>query len=342
MPLHFVTPSSRRTLFLLALVCALTATGAVHARMAKGNRTVRLLLRDGKILEGAMAGGSFNLNGTPARPLRPIREDTLLSLHLAGEASPHETERINAGLAAIQGTDRKVRDTASAELTDIGLAALTPVLNGYKDRDMREPDALYRLFGRLVPGYADTADRTLDLIRLKNGEALRGRLGAATLTIQPAGGTATQVPLSGIRSIALREARIEKTFDVHALRHCTQIEFLDTGVIIDPASRVEVSATGYVRLAFATDGWASDPDGLKVPGPNYKTNLVDGFPFGALVGRIGAAGPRFMVGQRLDKTGLGAGRLYLAVNDNGHWQNNIGSFRVKMRVSEAYDIGDPQ
>jgi hypothetical protein len=105
---------------------------------------------------------------------------------------------------------------------------------------------------------------------------------------------------------------------------------------------VEATALGYVRLSFAVDGWASDADGLKVPGsPSYKTNLVDGFPFGAVVGKIGVSGQRFIVGRHLDKTGLGEGRLYLAVNDNPHWQNNIGSFRVKLRVSDAYDVGDP-
>ena len=155
-------------------------------------------------------------------------------------------------------------------------------------------------------------------------------------------GSELKLPLSSIRALALRQAQIGKSFEVHALRHCTQIEFLDTGVVIGPKSRVEVTAAGYVRLSFAIDGWASDPDGLKVAGPNYKTNLVDGFPFGALVGRVGVAGPRFIVGRHLDKIGVGEGRLYLAVNDNGHWQNNIGSFRVKLRVSDAYDVGDPQ
>ena len=207
---------------------------------------------------------------------------------------------------------------------------------------MREPDALYRLFARLMPGYADAADRSLDLIRLKNGEAMRAKVGMESLTIQPTGGAAMKVSLAELRSLAVRQGVIEKTFDVHALRHCTQIEFLDTGVIIGPISRGEATAAGYVRLSFAIDGWASDPDGIKVPGPNYKTNLVDGFPFGALVGKVGVAGPRFIVGRRLDKAGLGEGRLYLAVNDNGHWQNNIGSFRVKLRVSDAYDVGDPQ
>ncbi len=336
---HLINPSLICTFIVLALVCGMVTTGIVQAQKAKGDRTVRLFTRDGKVLEGRLSTGSFTLNGTASRS---VGIETLLSINLAAEASPREAERITAGLAAVQGTDRIGRDTAVAELTEIGLPALTPVLNAYKDRDLREPDALYRLFGRLMPGYADAADRSLDLIRLRNGDALRGRVGTESLTLQPPGGTMMKVPLSSIRSLAVRQAVIEKTFDVHSLRHCTQIEFLDTGVIIGPNSRVEASAAGYVRLSFAMDGWASDPDGLKVPGPNYKTNLVDGFPFGALVGKVGVTGPRFIVGRHLDKSGLGEGRLYLAVNDNGHWQNNIGSFRVKLRVSDAYDVGDPQ
>ncbi|MFN7928128.1 MAG: hypothetical protein U0Y68_09305 [Blastocatellia bacterium] len=151
-----------------------------------------------------------------------------VSIHVAAEASPSETERIATALAAVQGTDRQARDTAVAALTDIGLPAMTPVLNAYKDRDLREPDALYRLFGRLIPGYADEADRSRDLIRLKNGDALRGRMEGESLTIQPVGAAAMTVPVSSIRSLAVRQPLIEKTFDVHALRHCTQIEFLDT------------------------------------------------------------------------------------------------------------------
>jgi hypothetical protein len=61
-----------------------------------------------------------------------------------------------------------------------------------------------------------------------------------------------------------------------------------------------------------------------------------------VVGKVGISRARFIVGVTIDKTGLGEGRLYLAVNDNSHWQNNIGSFRVRLRVSGAYDAGDPQ
>lgn len=330
---------STRIFVLLALVCAMVATGSVQGQKAVNGRIVRLLLRDGKVVEGRLSAGSFRVGGVSTRS---VDGQALLSINLADEASPREAERIAADLATVQRSDRATRDAAVAELTDIGLPALTPVLNAYKDRDLREPDALYRLFGRLMPGYADAADRSLDLIRLKNGDAIRGQVAAESVAIQPSGGAEMKLPLSSIRSLAIRQARIEKSFELHSLRHCTQIEFLDTGVVVGPNSRIEVAAAGFVRLSFGIDGWASDPDGLKVPGPNYKTNLVDGFPFGAVVGKIGVTGQRFFVGRQLDKLGLGEGRLYLAVNDNGHWQNNIGSFRVNLRVSNAYDVSDPQ
>ena len=342
---HLFNSNLSRFFVLLAIASGTVAVGVVQAQKGLSSRTVRVLTREGKVLEGNLItgntrrAGGFAVDGNTSSP---INGEALLSFHLAAEASPREAERIAAGIVAVQSADRTARDAAVAELTEIGLPAMTPLLNAYKDRDMREPDAMYHLFNRLMPGYADAMDRSLDLIRLKSGETVRGRVGAESLSLRLADGTMTKLPLASIRSLAVRQAKVEKSFDLLALRHCTQIEFLDTGVILSPQSRVEVIANGLVRLAFAIDGWAADADGIKVPGPNYKTNLVDGFPFGAIVGKVGVAGPRFLVGRRLDKTGLGAGRLYLAVNDNGHWQNNIGSFRVKLRVSDAYDAGDAQ
>jgi hypothetical protein len=130
---------------------------------------------------------------------------------------------------------------------------------------------------------------------------------------------------------------------VHSLRHCTQIEYLDTGVVLTSASKADITADGFVRLSWNEDGWATDADGLKKPGsPAYKTNLVAGHPFGALVGRVGAKGDVFFIGKRAAKTGLPAGRLGLAVNDNAHWQNNLGTYTVTLTATDAYDLGEAQ
>jgi hypothetical protein len=274
---------------------------------------------------------------------REIALGELLTIQTAGAASETEQARIAADLVAAGAeSDRAARETAISELTDIGLPALTPLLAAYKDTDLHQPHPLYRLFARIVPGYADRPDRSVDLVRLANGEALRGRAAMSDFTMADASRRSIPISFSQVRRLAVRRRMVEKTFDVDALRHCTQIEFLDSGVGVSPASRVEETANGFVRLSFNIDGWASDPDGLKVPGPNYTTNLVDGFPFGALVGRVGPSGLRWLAGRHMQKTGLQRGRLYFAVNDNGHWQNNIGSFRVRLRASNAYDLGDPR
>jgi hypothetical protein len=143
--------------------------------------------------------------------------------------------------------------------------------------------------------------------------------------------------------LAIRKKLVRRVTPVHSLRHSTQIEYLDTGVLLTTASRVDLVADGFVRLSWKEDGWATDPNGLEKPGsPAYKTYLVDGFPFGALVGRVGAKGQIFLVGKKATKTGLPAGRLELAINDNAHWQNNLGTYTVSLTATDAYDVGDAQ
>lgn len=271
------------------------------------------------------------------------RNGAILSFHSGAAPSDQEKERIQSGITAIQGSDRGARDVAVEELTFIGVPVITPLLAALKDTDQHEPRPLYRLFERIMPSDADGLDRTLSLLRLKNGKSIRIPDPGGSLNLRKGDGSKATLPWSSVRSLAVRMPVIRRTMDVHSLRHCTQIEYLDTGVIPTAASRVDIVADGFVRLSWNEDGWASDADGLKKPGaPSYKTNLVDGHPFGALVGRVGARGPVFFLGKKAVKTGLPSGRLSLAVNDNRHWQNNIGTYKVMLTATEAYDFGSPQ
>ena len=302
-----------------------------------------LLIRtvEGTLMEGQSQLKSVRVDGTD------VGLAQVLSIHSGAPASAFETERITQGLAAIQGEDRAARDKAVEELTAIGLPVMTPLLQGYKDTDQHEPRPLYRLFERIVPSYADAFDRTLSLVRLKNGEAMRGKVSDITIEVKGEDGKKTSVPWSQIRSVAVRQPLVKRSMQVHSLRHSTQIEYLDTGVMTTAVSKMTVAARGLVRLSWDTDGWASDADGLKVPGaPAYKTNLVDGHPFGALVGRFTSSNPAggevFFVGKKATFAGKPEGRLGLAVNDNKHWQNNLGTYRVTMTATDAYDLGDAQ
>ena len=272
-----------------------------------------------------------------------LKMRSILSYHSGAPASEKEKERIAAGLTAIQGKDRAARDAAVEELTAIGVPVLSPLLAALKDTDQHEPRPLYRLFERVMPSDADGLDRSLSVIRLENGKVLRAAVPAGSLELRKADGSRTAIPWSSVRLLAVRKKSVRRTMPVHSLRHCTQIEYLDTAVVLTPTSKADITADGFVRLSWNEDGWATDADGLKKPGsPAYKTNLVAGHPFGALVGRVGAKGDVFFIGKRATKTGLPAGRLGLAVNDNAHWQNNLGTYTVTLTATDAYDLGDAQ
>ena len=322
----------RHAILTAALVLPLTA-----------QHTVQILDLDGKLIEGPTQLGAISVKAGGS--MRVIPMSGLLSIHTGQPASAHEAERIEAGIKAIQaytneiiGSDaRRNRDAAVEELTTIGLPVMTPLLQAYKDTDQHEPRPLYRLFQRIMPSEADQLDRQASLIRMASGEMIRGEIQGMELKVAGA-----KVDWARVRRFAVRRGTLTRTFELHSLRHSTQIEYLDSGIVTTAPSAINIQAAGFVRLSWDVDGWASDADGLKVPGPNYKTNLVDGQPFGAVVGRVGAAGDVFLVGKSYAGKGLPAGRLHLAVNDNRHWQNNIGLFRVKLTVTSAYDVGAAQ
>ncbi len=296
---------------------------------------------DGTQVEGVTLSRGFSVERDGQKS--EVKLAGLLSIHNGLPASDFEAGRITQGILAIQATDRPARDLAVEDLTSIGVPVITPLLKAYKDTDQHEPRPLYRLFERLIPSYADGPDRTLSLVRPTGGDAFRAAVGDWTIDVKPATGDKVTLPWSKIRSLAVRQTKVNRSMQAHSLRHSTQIEYLDTGVALTESSKVNIAAKGFVRLAWDTDSWASDADGLKVPGaPAYKTNLTEGQPFGALVGRVTAVGPVFFVGKKTVLSGRGAGRLKLAVNDNAHWQNNIGAFYITMSASDAYDLGDAQ
>jgi hypothetical protein len=331
----------RRTFISLALLGIGTLMGR-QSFAADNGTTLRILLTDGSIIEGTIKEKGIKAIWNGAA--RTVAWKELLSVHSGEHATRVEVADIIRGLDALQGEDRAAQDTASERLTDIGVAVLTPLLNTLKDADAaREPKPLYRLFERILPNAADGLDRNLDLFRLANGDMVRAKIEPeAILNITDSEGKVHTMPQRYFRRLAVRRKEVKRSLTVHALYHCTQIAWLDTGIVLSPNSNVESHAKGFVRLAFNEDGWTSEPDGLQKPGPNYNTNLTDGFPFGALLTKTGASGKRILAGRAMKRSDLGTGRWYFAINDNPHWQNNLGTYRLTVRATHAYDVGEPQ
>ena len=295
--------------------------------------------RDGEQLVGQLVSEALSFSiGTENRQ---VATSDLLTFNSAEPASAKEAERIAVDLETLAGTDLKSCEAAIAELSDIGLPVMTPLLKSFQDTDAHEPDYRYRLFRRIVPGFADSTDRTLDLMRLVGGEVFRGKLQTAEIKLVGENGKISSIASSSIRRLAIQRTTITKTFELQALHHCTYVGFLDTGIAVDESSALRADCEGFARLSFDEDGWASDPDGIKEP-LSGKRKLQEGFRWGAVLGRVGPTGERWLVGKHIETKELGSGRLCFVINDNEHWQNNIGSYRVHVTVTNAYDLGEPQ
>lgn len=300
--------------------------------------TVSILTCQGKVVSGVTENEQVLFEAKGSSHKVDLRD--ILSIHTAHVATEFETEEIKTNLELLGNLVETKAEIAAAKLADIGLPVMTPLLKGYPDTNAKEPDYRYRLFGRIMPGHADTLDRSLGLIRTVDGKSVRGNLSNANFGLYDKEGSLITVKASNVRRLAVLRNEISRTFDLHALHHCTYVGFLDAGIITTSKSKLVVDAKGYVRLSFDEDGWSTDPHGIVEP-LTGKRKLQEGFRWGSVLGRVGPEGERWFVGKHLEKSDLGHGRLYFVINDNEHWQNNIGSYRVKISVKNAFDVGEP-
>jgi anti-sigma factor RsiW len=109
-----------------------------------------------------------------------------------------------------------------------------------------------------------------------------------------------------------------------------------TGIVAGQGDAYDIRADGQVITWLPPYGMSlSGPDGQSgVCTDNAGLGLecvVDGAPWGALVGRFGTGDP-FVIGARQVIDGVGP--LMLTVNDyDGYWFDNGGGFAVRVRAS---------
>lgn len=325
--------------FLVAIAISVVLGNAAQAQQP-GEVTVSVLKTDGLQLQGISADAKVRVTVDGAAQEYPL--SAVLSIHRAAEASPIEQKVIEKLVPQLSDKKVPTAESAAAKLADIGLPVMTPLLRSYTDDDAISPDLRYRLYPRIMPGHADAMDRTLDFVRLANGRCLRGKVEMAPLEVKPKEATdVAAVPFDQIRRLAVLQEKIEKSFELDSIRHYTYIAALDAGVLVTPKSSLVADAEGFIRISFDEDGWACDPDGIHDPLPG-KRRLQQGFRWGSILGRVGPTGDRWFVGRHAEKSDLGRGRLYFVINENERWSNNIGRYRMKITVNNAFDIGEPE
>ncbi|MEZ5963686.1 MAG: hypothetical protein R3F56_07555 [Planctomycetota bacterium] len=335
----------------LSVVLAL-GTAAVRPQDAStpAPNTVDVWLgtRDGHNWSGRVSAQTLHFSVDGDERQFPLAD--VLSLHMGTAASEHEARLIARDIPLLASADRQQAAVATDELLAIGLPVVTPLLQSLADTDAHEPDSRYRLFARLLPAGADCKDRSLAMLRLATGAVLRGkprtdaRLTLALATPLDAGSPPPRdapatIDVADLRFLCVARKQVTRTFELHALHDCTYVDWVTTGIVPRSRSRIRADAQGFIRLSFDEDGWATGPDGLfeTLPG---KRKLQEGFRWGSVLYRVGPTGQRRYAGTHLDGENEDTpGMLQFVVNDNEHWQNNIGAYRVSVTVDDAFDVG---
>ena len=109
-------------------------------------------------------------------------------------------------------------------------------------------------------------------------------------------------------------------------------DWQSTGVRIDQGDRVEIEA--YGEWLYTPDEYHGPAGHPIFPAPSFYP-IANGSG-GALIGRIGENGPRFVVGERVNTQARAHGILYLRINDD-ILSDNDGWVAVRIDVTETED-----
>ncbi len=336
-----------RTLFVCVGLISISHLAA-GLQAAPTGTVLAIRTTDGQDILGTTVATGITI-GAEGEAARELAFDQLLSLHTAHAPSRHEQGVIEEHLTLI-GTPKisKERVEQSLDLlTEIGLPLQTPLLEQLTDDDgiRAGSSPRYRLYSRIMPRRADGLDRTLGMVRLKGGDIVRTNLVDRPITVTPLAKEGEEPPspltieANQIRRLAVLQKSITRNVELDSLRHCLFVGFLDTGIFVTPESSLTADAEGFIRIDFQGDGWSADPDGIHIPPPT-KRPLNEGFRWGSVLGRVGPAGNHWFAGKHVDKSDLTTGRLYFVISESHHWENNIGSYRMKIVVKNGFDVGE--
>lgn len=117
--------------------------------------------------------------------------------------------------------------------------------------------------------------------------------------------------------------------DLQAVTIYAYRQWQSTGLDLDKGAWVTIEAAGQWQYSPFVGWHGPEGGGRPVTVPTYPLRAVDG---GALLGRIGEAGPIFYVGRGTGQYVEASGRLYLRINDD-LLGDNVGQLTVNVDVT---------
>lgn len=292
---------------------------SVLLAFAVAHSPATLKLHDGSTLNVTVAQDSLELTtryGPLTIPLADVRSIDLGS-HFADDTFP-------ATLSALGDVNPKNRDAATKAAFAAGTAAFPFLVNAARTHE--DPETKKRaeqLVSRLQAKFpAERLKADPDDVVSVVGSRFKGRLAGKALKVRSPHLGELTVKLADITEVRFRSTAATE-IEVDAAKDGWQ----DSGVSVDRAARLSITASGHVELWPQQPGqYVSTPKGHETAG---KGGLHKA---GTLLGRVGENGRTFVVGEAFNGVPGEDGRLYLQVVGTTWNVPSVGSYAVKITL----------
>jgi hypothetical protein len=332
----------RHTLFLVSALVMAASTGHAQTGGNKKNDPgeVEMTFANGSVVRMALVPGEIEVSTAFGKLVVPVREIRRIDfgLHLPEGLD----KQIDATIKQLGSADYKQREAAARELVALGVHAYPFVLVAARSKDLetskRAQDVLAKIKAR-VPAkdlYLSEDDKVVTSRFTIVGRILNPAIKAKSEYFADA-----EHSLTKLRHLRLLTDSRESEVVVDAAKYGLANQWLDTGINVESAGTLSITASGDVDLRPSLPG-------TYVCGPKGYTRLVAGgfgkvkkggfdgaraYP-GTLLGRIGTNGDTFVIGDRFEAPLDREGKLYLQIMSSPYDTNSTGSYQVKVSVRE--------
>lgn len=299
-----------RRLSLLLVLCLALNANAQHP--------VKLTLEDGSVIRASLVATSLpvELYGTTINiPLSDV-----VRVRFGVHPTQAEQASLSAATRSLGSVIHKEREIASRSLRDLGRLSIPSLRKASTGADMEVKKRAADLLQEISEADPREAHE-FDLITLKRF-SIEGAIKAETLAFKSATLGEFTVSLGKIESMVVM-GNTNETIVVDAAN-----EWVPTGIMFSGGEVVTFKATGVVDLWPTTPGQYT-----ATPERPYNTAGRGGqFLAGALVGRIGANGPTFLIGAATTITMREVGELHLGIVGNPWNAKSAGQYSVTVKT----------
>lgn len=299
--------------------------------------TLQFHLTDGSIVTGKLAQQELVVETRFGTLTVPV--DSLDGLVPGMGSHPELRREIGQLIRDLGDDDFSKRELAQKRLLDMGELVRTRLEEHRSDPDTERRKRIEHILSKMDEAEFDPDEEADPHVKplidedtiITTDFTIVGEVPQQEFTIQSLYGP-LQVKLSDIRRAVrplAEPAELQKSCDVDGT-HLAFQSLYNTKLRIERGDQVTIKAGGTITMTPWGNNAVSTPDGAA----NYGWFLQNEIPTGALIARLGPAGPLFKIGSRHAFTAERGGILYLgiAVPPNFAQQQFPGKYDVNIRV----------